>query len=310
MAKELFHRFPGNPILTAAHWPDMVNTAFNPGATVYDGETVLLVRVEERTGLSRLSVARSGDGYSSWLVDNDRGMRPNTADFAEHWGIEDPRITEVDGTYYITYTGYSAGGPLVCLASTKDFTVFERHGVLMSPEDKDAALFPTRFGGRWALIHRPVPKQPGVGASVWLSFSPDLVHWGDSLMLLPAERGGLWDAGRIGLGPPPLRTDHGWLICFHGVKVTASGSLYRLGLALLDLDDPTVVLARGDEWVFGPMAPYEQAGDVPNVVFPCGWILADDDETLHLYYGAADTCVCMATASLRELLDFLERHHR
>ena len=314
MKKELFHRFPGNPVLTAAQWPEMVNTVFNPGVVVHEGETLLLVRVEDRTGLSRLCVARSADGLTDWKIENERGMVPITESFSEKWGIEDPRITRcedglADG-YMITYTGFSEGGPLVCLASTRDFVTFERKGVLMPPEDKDAALFPCRFDGRWALLHRPVPNYAQMGAHIWISFSPDLRHWGDMTLLLPAERGGLWDTGKIGLGPPPLETDHGWLICYHGVKSTAAGAIYRLGLALLDRDDPRKVLARSSEWVFGPEAPYEQAGDVPNVVFPCGWVVDADGDSIRMYYGAADTSIGVATASVRGLLDHLHRHRR
>jgi predicted GH43/DUF377 family glycosyl hydrolase len=149
---------------------------------------------------------------------------------------------------------------------------------------------------------------PGFGAHIWLSFSPDLHHWGDSRVLLAARHGGWWDANKVGLGPPPLLTNDGWLLCYHGVRVTASGSIYRLGLALLDRDDPTRVLARGNEWVFGPQEPYERSGDVPDAVFPCGWILRDDGDTLHVYYGAADSVVCVAEASLDKLLSHLEEH--
>jgi predicted GH43/DUF377 family glycosyl hydrolase len=200
------------------------------------------------------------------------------------------------------------GGPLVCLATTRDFVTFERRGVLAPPEDKDAALFPVQFGDRWALLHRPSPVMAGLGAHIWLSWSPDLRHWGDSRVLLPARRGGCWDANKVGLGPPPLRTEHGWLLCYHGVRATASGSIYRLGLAMLDLDDPRRVVYRGDEWVFGPSAAYERAGDVPDVVFPCGWILRDDGDTLDMYYGAADSAIGLATASVGELVDHLRSH--
>ena len=127
-------------------------------------------------------------------------------------------------------------------------------------------------------------------------------------MLLAARHGGWWDANKVGLGPPPLLTKDGWLLCYHGVRVTVSGAIYRLGLALLDRDDPTKVLARGNEWVFGPQEPYERSGDVPDVVFPCGWILRDDGDTLHVYYGAADSVVCVAEASLARLLSHLEEH--
>lgn len=306
--RELLRRHAGNPIIGPNELPQLVNAVFNPGATVFDGRTMLLLRVEYRTGLSALVAATSDNGVDGWEIDPVRGLTPECATFEEHWGIEDPRITRVGDEYFVVYVGYSAAGPLVLLATTRDFVSWERQGVLMPPEDKDAALFPTTFGGRWALIHRPAPSMAGLGAHIWLSFSPDLRHWGDSRVLLPARRGGWWDANKVGLGPPPLLTKHGWLVCYHGVRVTASGSIYRLGLALLDRDDPTKVLARGNEWIFGPREDYERGGDVPDVVFPCGWILRDDGDTLHVYYGAADTVVCLAEASLQRLLDHLEQH--
>jgi predicted GH43/DUF377 family glycosyl hydrolase len=286
----------------------MVNAVFNPGATVVGDRTLLLLRVEHRTGLSSLVVATSADGLTGWEIDSFRGCDPLPGYFPEYWGVEDPRITKVGEDYLVVYVGYSQAGPLVCLSQTRDFVTFERRGVLQPPEDKDAALFPERFGDRWALVHRPAPAGASFGAHVWISFSPDLRHWGDSRVLLAARRGGWWDANKVGLGPPPLLTRDGWLICYHAVRTTASGSLYRLGLALLDRDDPTKVLARGNEWVFGPKEPYESYGDVGGVVFPCGWVLRDDGDTIHLYYGGADSVVCVAEASLSELLMHLEAH--
>jgi predicted GH43/DUF377 family glycosyl hydrolase len=306
--RELFLRYEGNPIITASSFPRMVNAVFNPAAVVYEGETLLLVRVEDRSGLSRLVVATSRDGFTDWKVDMDRGLPPDLGSFEERWGVEDARITPTEDGYLVVYTGFSTGGPLVLLAKTRDFVEFERCGVIASPEDKDAALFPQTFGGRWALIHRPAPAMSGIAAHIWLSWSPDLKHWGDSRVLISARRGGWWDANKVGLAPPPMLTHAGWLVCYHGVKVTASGSIYRLGLALLDRDDPATVLARGNEWVFGPHTVYERSGDVPDVVFPCGWILGEDGDTVRMYYGAADSVVCVATASLRELLDHVARH--
>jgi predicted GH43/DUF377 family glycosyl hydrolase len=306
--RELFTRYDGNPIIQASAFHSMVNAAFNPAAVSFEGGTLLLVRVEDRSGLSRLAVATSADGFTDWEVDLQRGIAPDLDRFEERWGVEDPRITRDDDGYLIVYTGYSPGGPLVCLARTTDFRTFERRGVIQAPEDKDAALFPHKFGGRWALIHRPAARGSEHGAHIWLSWSPDLRHWGDSQILLPARRGAWWDADKIGLGPPPLLTEHGWLLCYHGVRVTVSGSIYRLGLALLDRDDPTVVIARGNEWVFGPKTIYERSGDVPDVVFPCGWILDDDGDTVRMYYGASDSVVCVATASVGQLIDHLSRH--
>jgi predicted GH43/DUF377 family glycosyl hydrolase len=178
----------------------------------------------------------------------------------------------------------------------------------MPPEDKDAALFPQRFRDRWALIHRPVSTTPPARADIWLSWSPDLRHWGDHGVLLSAREGAWWDAHKVGLNAPPLLTADGWLLLYHGVRVTAAGSIYRLGLALLDRDRPEIVLARSTEWIFGPEAPYERTGDVSQVVFPCGWLLGQDGDTLRIYYGAADSSVCVATASLSALLSWLRTH--
>jgi predicted GH43/DUF377 family glycosyl hydrolase len=304
----LLTRYPGNPILTAADWPYTINAVFNPGATEFEGETLLLARVEDRTGLSHLGVAQSADGLTNWKVERGRAFLPETHLHAERYGIEDPRITICDGAYLIAYTAYSTGGPHVALAATNDFRTFHRRGVLMPPEDKDAALFPHRFGERWALIHRPVSTTPSQRADIWLSWSPDLRHWGDHAVLLPARDGGWWDAHKVGLNTPPLLTPEGWLLLYHGVRMTSAGAIYRLGLALLDAERPERVVARSSEWIFGPEASYERSGDVSQVVFPCGWLLDDDGDTLRIYYGAADSSICVATASLTALLSWLATH--
>jgi predicted GH43/DUF377 family glycosyl hydrolase len=227
----------------------------------------------------------------------------------ELWGIEDPRITWVPELehYGVVYTAYSHGGPGVSLALTRDFKTFDHYGMIMPPDDKDAALFPRRFGGHWALLHRPVPAAGG--AHIWISFSPDLRHWGSHKVVMYAREGGWWDAHKIGLSPPPIETPQGWLLLYHGVRMTAAGCLYRVGLALLDLDDPSRVIKRSDEWIFGPHESYERVGDVGDVVFPCGTVLKQDEDSLLIYYGAADTHVCLATASIRELLEWLGRHN-
>ena len=302
----LFTRAPGNPILTAEAVPYPANSAFNPGAARVDGETVLLVRVEDLRGISVLHVARSADGVTGWRFDPEPLLAPDPDRHPEEiWGCEDPRLTWLEEmeAWGIAYTAYSRRGPLVSLATTKDFRTVRRLGPALPPEDKDAALFPRRFGGRWLMIHRPTPLRGG--AHVWLSYSPDLRHWGDYTMLLEARDGAWWDAGKIGLGPPPLETKHGWLVMYHGVHLTAGGPIYRVGFALLDHDEPWHALRRSDEWVFGPHAPYERAGDVDQVVFPCGWVADEGADTLFLYYGAADTTVSLATAKLSEVLDYV-----
>lgn len=304
----LFTRHEANPILRAADMPYPVNTVFNPAAAIVDGETLLLLRVEDMRGLSHLTVARSRDGVGDWRIDPQPTFVADPEHYPEEmWGIEDPRITylEEHEHWAIAYTAFSVGGPLVSLATTKDFKTFKRLGPVMPPEDKDAALFPRRFKGRWAMLHRPMPSSPSVGAHIWLSWSPDLKHWGDHHILIRARRGGWWDANKIGLSPPPLQTDEGWLLLYHGVRMTASGAIYRLGLALLDLEDPTKVIYRADEWVFEPEADYERFGDVDKVVFPCGWLIVGGE--VRIYYGAADSRIALATARLKDLMDWLKQ---
>lgn len=305
----LFHRHHANPILTAADWPYPVHTVFNAGATrLKDGTTLLLCRVEDRRGHSHLCAARSTNGIDGWIVDTEPTLCPDPARYPEEiWGIEDPRITFVEelGRYAIAYTAFSRGGPGVALALTEDFRSFERLGLVMQPDDKDAALLPRRINGDFALLHRPLTNPT---ADIWISFSPDLRNWGAHKLVLPARRGAWWDANRIGLSPPLIETARGWLMLYHGVRRTAAGCLYRLGVALLDAETAQTCLVRGDSWVFGPEAPYELHGDVGYVTFPCGYTLGSDGDTINLYYGAADTCIALATGSITGVLDWLDRH--
>ncbi|HEX7347291.1 MAG TPA: hypothetical protein VF253_10915 [Candidatus Limnocylindrales bacterium] len=299
----LFLRSDANPILTPTDVPYAANSVFNPGAARVGNETLLLVRVEDLRGISQLHVARSVDGLVDWRFDPEPLLRSDVdRDPEETWGCEDPRLTWLAEReeWAIAYTAYSRRGPLVSIATTRDFTAVQRLGPALPPENKDAALFPRRFNGRWAMIHRPSPLRGG--AHMWISYSPDLRHWGDHGLLLEARDGAWWDAGKIGLGPPPLETADGWLVLYHGVHSTSDGPIYRAGLALLDLEDPRTVLHRTDEWVFGPMAPYEMTGDVGRVVFPCGWVVDEPSDRLQLYYGAADSVVATATARLSEVL--------
>ena len=303
----LFVRHPANPILSAKDWPYSMNSVFNPGAALLaDGTTLLLCRVEDRRGLSHLCAARSANGIDQWQIDPQPTLLPDPERFPEEvWGIEDPRITYVPELkqYAVAYTSYSHGGPGVSLALTRDFHAFEKLGVIMPPDDKDAALLPRKINGRWALIHRPMTP---LGAHVWISYSPDLLHWGAHKLMLEARRGAWWDANRIGMSPPPIETPRGWLMLYHGVRRTPSSSIYRLGLALFDLEQPDKCLIRGDSWMFGPEEDYERHGDVQDVVFPCGYTVGSDGDTIYLYYGAADSSIALATGSIRCLLAWLD----
>lgn len=300
----LFRRHENNPILSPEYWPYPANAVFNPGAVQMGNETLLLARVEDMRGFSHLTIARSRDGKTGWQIDAQPTLEPDPAREEWIWGLEDPRVVwfEERREYIIAYVCFSLGGPVVSLALTRDFREFTRLGPLVPPEDKDASLFPRLIGGRYALIHRPIIRGEG---HIWISFSPDLEHWGGHRILLPT-RAGWWDSHRVGLGAPPIETPEGWLMIYHGVRVTASGSLYRVGLALLDLDEPWRIIRRCSEWVFGPKEDYERIGDVPGVTFPTGAIWSQDANEVRVYYGAADTSVALAVADMGELLEYLK----
>jgi predicted GH43/DUF377 family glycosyl hydrolase len=302
--RELFQRHPANPILTADDWPYPVNAVFNPGAAQVNGETVVLARVEDLTGISHLTVARSANGIDEWRIDREPLLAPERGVESEEWGLEDPRAVFVPelARWVITCTAYGPAGPAVFLATTEDFRSVERNGIVRQPEDKNAALLPHRIDGKWVLFHRPKTEYGAGRGGIFLSRSTDLVSWSAPEQVMQPRRGAWWDALRIGIGPPLLRTEQGWLLIYHGVKETVGGGVYRVGLALIELDEPTHVIHRRAGWIFAPLAPYEREGDVPNVVFPCGFIYDEASNEVRLYYGAADTSICVATAQLDELL--------
>lgn len=303
----LFRRYAGNPLLAPNRWPYPVNAVLNAGAAQVGDQTVLLCRVEDRRGISHLTVARSRDGLSNWVVDDEPLLAPNPHRQEEAWGVEDPRLTWVEelGAWVIVYTAFGPGGPGISLATTQDFRTVHRLGMVRAPEDKNGALLPRRLDGEFVLFHRPVTVI-GARADVWLSRSSDLHSWSSPEPVLSARHGGWWDSARIGIGPPPLETPGGWLVVYHGVRQTVAGGLYRIGLALLDLERPSRVLRRCSEWVLGPAESYELMGDVPGVVFPCGMVHDTATDELRLYYGAADTVIAMASASLPAVLAHLD----
>ena len=309
LSNDLFTRYRGNPLLSPNRWPYTVNAVMNAGAAEVEGSTVLLCRVEDRRGLSHLTVARSRNGFSNWVVDEKPLLEADPELEYECWGVEDPRITWVEELklWVIAFTSFGPGGPGLSLATTRDFRTVERLGLVRAPEDKNGALLPHRVGGDFILFHRPVTHLTH-RADIWLSRSKDLELWHPPEPVMGARPGGWWDSARIGIGPPPLETSEGWLMIYHGVRQTVAGALYRAGLALLDLEEPTRVRRRCAEWILGPREDYELMGDVPGVVFPCGLVNHPGSDELRLYYGAADSCIAMATASKAEVLGFLMEH--
>lgn len=306
LVNEIFKRCKSNPILTYQDMPYVCQGVFNPGATMIDGKTILLLRVEDLEGKSHVTVARSDDGISGWQIDAEPLLSPNqdAGPYEEH-GCEDPRVTYLEDLkkWVIAYTAYSGFGAGIAIAMTEDFKRVERFGLVLAPNNKDAAVFPRKINGSYWMLHRPAA---GTIEHIWLTDSTDLVHWGHPWCVLQERGGPMWDSYKVGASTVPIETEEGWLILYHGVKQFAAGPTYRMGAALLDLDDPKKLIARLPHWVLGPHEHYEVTGAVPNVVFPCGHTIIGEE--IRVYYGAGDICTCMATAHLPELLHELRKY--
>ena len=304
METRIFKRVKENPIISPLDLPFQAAAVLNPGATEQDGQVVLLARIEDRAGYSSIHVARSKNGVTGWKVEPEPLLRYGQKPWRyEMWGCEDARVTCLpeEKCWYITYTAYSPTGAAVALARTDDMLTVERIGLIFSPNNKDAVLFPRRFNGRWAVLHRP---DAGGIEHIWSAYSPDLVHWGEPHCVVPERSGPSWDGLKVGAGPPPILTKRGWLLIFHGVKAYGGHLVYRAGAALLDANKPYKVVARSRSWIFQAEAEYEYSGLTPNVVFPTGLLIRGDE--LWMYYGAADTYTCLAVAKLKDVLATLE----
>lgn len=347
------YRYEQNPLVTPAdvkphHEGFEVIGAFNAGVTVYQDETIMLLRVAERTisedsnivkapvynhengqleifefrlddpeydfsdprvirekgesdgfkfltSLSYLRIARSKDGRH-FTIDDKPFVYPSNE--LEIFGIEDPRITKIDDTYYIYFSAVSPVGVGEALVSTKDFVQLEHLGMIFAPENKDVLIFPEKIKGKYYALHRPVPRSAGK-PEIWIAESTNLIHWGNHKHLL-GLREGMWDSGRMGGGAVPIKTEKGWLELYHGAS---KDNRYCMGAVLLDLEDPTKVIARSDQPVLEPEADYEVEGFFGNVVFSCGAVV--DGDVVKMYYGVADTSMACAELSLQEILDSL-----
>lgn len=288
----ILKRFIKNPILKPRRENDWESKlVFNPGAIFENNLFHLLYRAIGDDGISRIGYAVSPNGYEFFRFDKPvftpRGV-------AESKGCEDPRIVLLDGRFYMTYTAYSNKGVRVSLASTKNFIQWERYGVVIPDiEDKDAVLFPERINGKYVMLHRPMDPP----RSIWIAYSEDLLKWGDFKKIMEPIAG-RWDGVGIGSASPPVKTEKGWLLIYHGID---KENVYRLGVALLDLNDPSLVIGRYPHPILQPEEDYELRGEVKKVVFGCG--ICEVEGRFFVYYGAADKVVCGATVEKKELLN-------
>lgn len=297
----IIDRYQNNPILTKDSVPYPVATVHNAGVVKHNDTYIMIFRSHKLNGRSILGKAESRDGFN-FTVSPEPFMVPATEGVFkeyEEYGIEDPRIIFLEGEYLITYSAYSRHGVRIGLAKTKDFETIERFSLITEADYRNVVIFPEKFNGLYARLDRPHSEiSPW---SIWISYSPDLRYWGESKLIMKPMKYH-WDEMKIGPGAPPIKTPRGWLNIYHGVFPTMDGSVYRLGVALHDLKDPSIIIAVGDEWILQPEEVYEVTGYVHNVVFTCGAI-PEPDGTVKIYWGGADKVMCVGTAVLEELVD-------
>lgn len=301
-------RYSKNPILTKDDIPYEVATVHNAGAVKYGEKYILLFRSHLLNGRSIIGLAESEDGFN-FSVHPKPFMTPSdVGEFKlyEEYGIEDPRITFIDGEYLITYSAYSRYGVRIGLAKTRDFKNVERFALITEADYRNVVIFPEKFNGHYVRLDRPHSEiSPW---SIWISYSPDLRYWGNSKVIMrPVQYH--WDEMKIGPGAPPIKTRKGWLSIYHGVFPTMDGSVYRIGVALHDLKDPSKILGVGDNWILQPEEVYEVTGYVHNVVFTCGAI-PEPDGTIKIYWGGADKVMCVGEAVLDDLVDLCLNNSR
>lgn len=306
MDEAVVKRFEGNPILTKEDIPYKVETVHNAAVVKHDGKYVMLFRSHLQNGRSIIGLATSDDGFSFTSSDKPFLTPSNDGPFAEYeeYGVEDARICAMEGEgdgegegYLITYSAYSRHGVRIALARTHDFKTVERVALISQPDMRNAVIFPEKIRGRYARLDRPHSEiSPW---SICISYSPDLVHWGDSKVVIKPVTYH-WDQMKIGPGATPFRGEKGWLSIYHGVFETMAGAVYRLGVALHDFADPAKVLGVSDDWILQPQDPWEITGYVSNVVFSCAAV-PEDDGTVKIYWGGADTVMCAGTASIARL---------
>ncbi|MEJ2648832.1 MAG: glycoside hydrolase family 130 protein [Sedimentisphaerales bacterium] len=296
--QDIIFRCKNNPLITIDDLPMICSDIWNAGVVRFEGQYLLLMAVETLEGSGCIYLARSTDGYK-FQVDTEPFMvSSRNSPFAryETIGIFDPRITKIDSTYYVTYLAESEYGRRIGLARTDDFHTVERMQFISQPDTKCGCLFSRTLNGRYAMLERPA-----AGDSIWLSYSDDLLHWGLSTVVF-TPRGGFWDSNRVGVAGPPIEINEGWLLIYYGEKYTSGGPLVRLGAAILDKYKPSNLLGRSNIPILAPRTKYERIGDVGNIVFSCGSLLEENGE-IKIYYGASDSCICLGTACLDEIIE-------
>lgn len=294
---DIVYRWEGNPVVSPEDVDFRLADICNAGVARVNGEYILLVTIQGLQGFYSIHRARSQDGYhfefDPEAVMASSGEQPDPT--CDEEGVMDARVTPFEGSFYVVYNAVGRNGYRLGLAQTDDFKTITRLGIISEPDTKGGALFPEKLNGKFARLERPWE-----GGSIWISYSEDLVYWGEGEFVM-GPRGGFWDLNRIGAATPPMRIDQGWFFLYYGIKETSAGPLFRLGAAILDYENPKIVVGRTNVPILSPRTPLERLGDVPNLVFSCGALIEPNNE-VKIYYGAANSCICLGITSVDEIV--------
>ena len=306
--KEPIWRYSGNPII-GRHGNQRSNSVFNSAVVPFRGGFAGVFRCDSRSISMDLFAGRSQDGLH-WEIDDEPILLTGAdGEIAAKEYRYDARITPMEGKYYITWcNGYH--GPTIGVAWTEDFKTFHQLENAFLPFNRNGVLFPRKIGGLYMMMSRPSDNGHTPFGDIYVSQSRDLEFWGRHRYMMGTIKGNesAWQSTKVGPGPSPIETDEGWLLIYHGVITTCNGFVYRMGAALLDLDEPWKVKYRSKDYLMAPWELYECVGDVPNVVFPCAALTDSATGRIAVYYGCADTVTGIAFTTVDELLHFVKEH--
>jgi beta-1,4-mannooligosaccharide/beta-1,4-mannosyl-N-acetylglucosamine phosphorylase len=299
-------RYSQNPIIPRDLIPSS-NSIFNSAVVPFDGNFAGVFRCDNKKREMNIHRGFSDTGFD-WDLDNDPidWLYPDDA-LGKFEYRYDPRVVWLEDRYYITWcNGYH--GPTIGIGYTYDFETFTflENGSL--PFNRNGVLFPRKINNKYMMLSRPSDNGHTPFGDIFLSQSPDMVHWGEHRYVMGVSDG--WQSTKIGAGPIPIETPQGWLLFYHGVLTSCNGFVYSFGAALLGLDEPWKVIYRGESYLLSPQKLYENVGDVPNVVFPCASLFDEPTGRIAIYYGGADTVTALAFCKLDEVMDFLRNNSK
>lgn len=307
-SKEVLWRYTENPIVDRSAVPN-ANSIFNSAVVHYKDGFAGVFRCDNRAVQMNIFVGFSKCGIHWNLHPKPIQMQAGNTNMIVSDYKYDPRLTFIEDRYWLTWcNGYH--GPTIGIAYTFDFEKFFQCENAFLPFNRNGVLFPQKIKGRYAMLSRPSDNGHTAFGDIYLSYSPDMKYWGEHrcvMKVAPFEKSA-WQSTKIGAGAVPILTKEGWLLIYHGVIHTCNGFRYAMGTAILDREDPCKVLYRSQPYLLNPAMPYELAGDVPNVVFPCAALHDIQKDQLAIYYGAADTVVGLAFGKLSEIIDFTKNN--